>query len=87
MSDLPSKYWFTGGWNVRAVVAWALGSTIGCACSATTIFTGPLANIAGGVDLSFVAGMVSAAVAYLVIRAVFPETQRAPVPVPVPAAA
>ena len=80
-------YWFTGGWNVRAVVAWALGSAIGLACSATTIYTGPLANIAGGVDLSFVAGMITAAVAYLLIRALFPETKRAPGLVPAPATA
>ena len=80
-------YWFTGGWNVRAVVAWVLGSAIGLACSATTIYTGPLANIAGGVDLSFVAGMVTAAAAYLLIRALFPETKRAPALVPAPATA
>jgi len=80
-------YWFTGGWNLRAVVAWVLGSAIGLACSATTIYTGPLANIAGGVDLSFVAGMVTAAAAYLLIRAVFPETKRAPALVPAPATA
>jgi len=80
-------YWFTGGWNLRAVVAWMLGSAIGLACSATTIYTGPLANIAGGVDLSFVAGMVTAAVAYLLIRALFPETKRAPALVPAPATA
>ncbi len=80
-------YWFTGGWNLRAVVAWALGSAIGLACSATTIYTGPLANIAGGVDLSFIAGMVTAAVAYLLIRALFPETRRAPALVPAPATA
>ena len=80
-------YWFTGGWNVRAVVAWALGSAIGLACSATTIYTGPLANIAGGVDLSFVAGMITAAVAYLLIRALFPETKRAPGLVPATATA
>jgi purine-cytosine permease-like protein len=70
-------YWFTGGWNARAVVAWALGSVIGLLCSSTTIFTGPLAGIAGGVDLSFIAGMLTAAVAYLAIRALFPETTRA----------
>jgi purine-cytosine permease-like protein len=80
-------YWFTGGWNARAVVAWALGSVVGLLCSATTIFTGPLANIADGVDLSFVAGMVTAAGTYLVIRALFPETKRAPALVPAPAPA
>jgi purine-cytosine permease-like protein len=62
------------------VVAWACGSLVGLLCSATTIYTGPLAGIAGGVDLSFVAGMVTAAVAYLAIRAVFPESKRDAVP-------
>jgi purine-cytosine permease-like protein len=80
-------YWFTGGWNARAVVAWALGSIVGLLCSSTTIYTGPLAGIAGGVDLSFIAGMLTAAIAYLAIRAVFPETARAPVVAPAPAAA
>jgi purine-cytosine permease-like protein len=69
-------YWFTKGWNARAVVAWAIGSAAGLACSSTTIFTGPLAGIAGGVDLSFIAGMVTAAASYLVIRGLFPETRR-----------
>jgi purine-cytosine permease-like protein len=71
-------YWFTRGWNARAVVAWALGSVVGLLCSSTTIYTGPLAGIAGGVDLSFIAGMLTAALAYLAIRALFPETKRAP---------
>ena len=85
-------YWFTGGWNARAVVAWVCGSIVGLLCSATTLYTGPLADIAGGVDLSFVAGMVVAAVAYLAIRVVFPERAEAPaiadvVHLPVPALA
>ena len=24
------RYWFTGGWNVPAVLAWAAGSVFGC---------------------------------------------------------
>jgi len=66
-------YWFTGGWNVRAVVAWACGSFVGLMCSYTSLYSGPLADVAGGVDLSFVAGGVTGALAYLVIRALFPE--------------
>ena len=69
-------YWFTGGWNLRAVIAWACGSVVGVLCSYTSLYVGPLADVAGGVDLSFVAGGVTAALAYLAIRVVFPETRR-----------
>jgi purine-cytosine permease-like protein len=66
-------YWFTHGWNLRALVAWAAGSTVGLLCASTTLYVGPLADIAGGVDLSFLSGAVTAALAYLAIRALFPE--------------
>jgi purine-cytosine permease-like protein len=69
-------YWFTGGWNARAVLAWVCGSLVGLLCSSTTIYAGPLADIAGGVDLSFVGGMVTAAVVYLALRALAPEGER-----------
>ncbi len=73
-------YWFTAGWNPRAVAAWACGSAVGLLCSNTTLYVGPLADVAGGVDLSFLGGAVAGAVAYVVIRAVFPEEVAAPVP-------
>jgi len=72
-------YWFTGGWNVRALVAWLCGSLVGLLCSNTTLYAGPLADVAGGVDLSFIGGGVTGALAYLAIRAAFPETAAAPV--------
>ena len=68
-------YWFTGGWNLRALVAWACGSLVGVLSSYTSLYEGPLADVAGGVDLSFIAGGVTAALAYLAIRAVFPESR------------
>jgi purine-cytosine permease-like protein len=82
-------YWFDHGWNWRAVVAWLCGSLIGLLCSSTTIYAGPLADVAGGVDLSFLAGALTGALAYLAIRAAFPESgaERVVVPVPVPATA
>ena len=70
-------YWFTAGWNVRALAAWACGSVVGVLASYTTLYVGPLADVAGGVDLSFIAGGVTGALAYLAIRAVFPESARA----------
>ena len=52
------------------------GSVVGLLCSSTTIYAGPLAGVAGGVDLSFIAGALTGALAYLAIRAVFPESAR-----------
>jgi len=61
-------YWFTRGWNVRALLAWGAGSAVGLLCSNTTLYVGPLADVAGGVDLSFVGGGVTAALVYLAIE-------------------
>jgi purine-cytosine permease-like protein len=60
------RYWFTGGWNVPAVAAWAVGAVFGLLAVNTTLYVGPLADIAGGVDLSTVGSAVLAGVIYLV---------------------
>ena len=64
------RYWFTGGWNVPAVVAWTVGAAFGVLAVNTTLYVGPLADIAGGVDLSTIgsaalAGLIYACVARL----------------------
>jgi len=64
------RYWFTRGWNVPAVLAWAVGSLFGLLAVNTTLYVGPLADIAGGVDLSTVGSAVLAAVIYLAARQV-----------------
>ncbi len=60
------RYWFTGGWNVPAVVAWAVGATFGVLAVNTTLYVGPLADIAGGVDLSTIGSAVLAGLIYAV---------------------
>jgi purine-cytosine permease-like protein len=75
-------YWFSGGWNPRAVAAWACGSAVGLLCSNTSLYVGPLADVAGGVDLSFLGGAITGGIAYALIRAAFPERPAAPAPVP-----
>jgi purine-cytosine permease-like protein len=59
------RYWYTGGWSWPAVVAWAAGSLVGLLTIQAQLFSGPLAGIAGGVDVSLVAGSVVAALLYL----------------------
>jgi purine-cytosine permease-like protein len=60
------RYWFTRGWNVPAVVAWTVGAVFGLLTVNTELYVGPLANLAGGVDLST---MGSAALAGLIYGA------------------
>ncbi len=60
------RYWFTGGWNIPAVLAWAAGSLFGVLAVNTTLYVGPLADVAGGVDLSTIGSAAIAAVIYVV---------------------
>jgi purine-cytosine permease-like protein len=59
------RYWFTGGWNVQAVVAWTVGAVFGLLAVNTTLYVGPLADIAGGVDLSTVGSAALAGLLYV----------------------
>lgn len=67
------RYWFTGGWNPRAVIAWAAGSAFGLLAVQTELYTGPLANLADGVDLSLVGSALIAGLVYAIALVVAPE--------------
>lgn len=57
-------YWFTRGWNVAAMTAWLVATVIGMLFVNTTLYVGPWANAAGGIDLSFVSAAVIGGVLY-----------------------
>ena len=59
------RYWFTGGWHVGAVAAWVIGGAFGVLAVNTTLYVGPLADVAGGVDLSTIGSAAIAGVIYL----------------------
>ena len=59
------QYWFTGGWNLPAVIAWTVGATFGLLTVNTTLYVGPLADIAGGVDLSTIGSAALAGLIYV----------------------
>jgi purine-cytosine permease-like protein len=63
------RYWFTHGWNLPAVAAWTAGAVFGVLAVNTTLYVGPLADIAGGVDLSTVGSALLAVGIYLVMPA------------------
>jgi purine-cytosine permease-like protein len=66
-------YWFTGGVNLRAVGAWVPAVIVGALFSTSSLFTGPWANAASGVDLSFVSSAIVGGVLYAVFLKAFPE--------------
>lgn len=61
------RYWYTAGWNLRAVAAFTVGSAFGLLSVATDLYVGPLAGLAGGIDVSVVGSMVVAAATYLLL--------------------
>jgi len=69
-------YWFWHGFNFRAVTAWAIGATFGILACNTTLYVGPLADVANGVDVSFIGAAVIGATIYLLLRLLFPEGDR-----------
>jgi cytosine/uracil/thiamine/allantoin permease len=46
------KYWYTSGWNLKAVIAWGLGSTCGIFAISSVDYVGPISEFFGGLDLS-----------------------------------
>ena len=67
------RYWFVGGWNPRAVLAWLAGGLFGLLSVNTTLYVGPFANMADGIDVSLLGSGVIAGALYAVALALFPE--------------
>lgn len=58
-------YWYRGGWNLRASAAWAVGSLTGLLSVDTSLYTGPLVQFTGGIDVSFLLAAAVSAVCTL----------------------
>ncbi|MFK4298994.1 purine-cytosine permease-like protein [Arthrobacter sp. GAS37] len=67
------RYWFSNGWNLRAVIPWAIGSVFGLLATDTSLYTGPLSQLAGGIDLSFIGSTLIGATGYLLALRFWPE--------------
>ena len=76
-------YWFTAGFNLRAIVAWVAGAVFGCLAIDSTLYTGLLAGLAGGVDVSFLGSAVVSLVVYAALLAAVPERVVGPASSPV----
>ncbi|MEV6912869.1 cytosine permease [Amycolatopsis sp. NPDC051071] len=67
------RYWFTRGVNWRAMAAWIPATTLGLLTANTPMIAGPFNDIAGGVDISMVVTLCTAAIAYPALVKLFPE--------------
>jgi purine-cytosine permease-like protein len=52
------RYWYRAGWNFKATFAWVAGSICGVLGISSVDYTGPIANVLGGVDVSVIAPAV-----------------------------
>lgn len=70
-----SRFWFTGGVHIPGAVAVLVGIGASLLCSATQVFTGPIAAAIGGIDLSVPVGLVVPFVIYLLLVRRSPRSQ------------
>jgi purine-cytosine permease-like protein len=77
----PAKtgvYWFTGGVNIKAFVAWGAAVAVGTLFTSTSIITGPLTSQVNGIDLSFTSAAVVSGALYYALVKIFPERAAMP---------
>ena len=68
------RYWFSNGWNWRAMIAWIPSSVVGlCFVNLPGQFVGPFGESVGGIDISLPLTMGMACALYLLLLRVFPE--------------
>lgn len=67
------RYWYTAGWNQPAVIAWACGAIVGALAINTEGFKGPLADAAGGIDLTTLGSGLIAVIIYGAVTIVMPD--------------
>ncbi len=67
--ESPSgRFWYTGGWNVPGMAAVVLGGAGAALCLSTTVWTGPVAEVLGDIDLSVPVGIVVSVVVYVTLK-------------------
>ena len=72
--ETGGRYWFSAGINWRGMIAWIASAALGLAFAVyPPVIVGPFNELAGGVDISLLVAIVSAAVLYLGALVLFPE--------------
>jgi len=61
------RFWYSGGWSIPGIAAVVLGGTATALCLSTEVWTGPVAESLGYVDLSVPVGMIVSVLVYAVL--------------------
>lgn len=62
-------YWYRAGWNLQAIVSWAVGAGVGLLAVSLPVYEGPLLRLTGAVDCSFLlSGVVGGGLYMLLTR-------------------
>ncbi|MGU3647133.1 purine-cytosine permease family protein [Microbacterium sp. C23T] len=61
------RFWYSGGWGVPGMAAVVLGGIATALCLSTEVWTGPIAEGLGYIDLSVPVGMLVSALVYAVL--------------------
>lgn len=72
--QVGGKYWFQHGWNINAVASWVIGAALGLSfVNLPGQFVGPLAPLAGGIDISLVVALLAPSLVFGLLLALNPE--------------
>ena len=64
--DRPgARYWYSAGWSIPGITALLVGGVATALCLSTSVWSGPIAELTGFIDLSVPVGMLVAAALYL----------------------
>lgn len=63
--DRPGgRFWYSAGWSIPGITALFAGGIVTALCLSTSVWSGPVAELTGYIDLSVPVGMLVAAVLY-----------------------
>jgi purine-cytosine permease-like protein len=63
--DRPGgRYWYSAGWSIPGITALLVGGVVTALCLSTSVWSGPIAQLTGYIDLSVPVGMLVAAALY-----------------------
>lgn len=72
-----SAYYYSGGFNIPACIAWGVGVVVGLLFTTSSFFNGPLAKgIFASTSLGYLLGAAVSIILYLVLRPVFIKTKK-----------
>jgi len=71
------RYWYSGGYNWPAVIAWVVAVVCGLLFTYTELYQGPLANAFGGVTLDYAIAAVVGGVVYYILEKITGTTAHA----------